>query len=326
MDLTKNQKISSPVKKLSIVIPAFNEAENIPELYARICQVMKNEHYDFELLIVENGSVDQSLEILKGLNQKDKRVQYLSLTRNFGHQGALIAGLENSRGDIVITMDADLQHPPEVISQMLREWEKGFEIVYTIKRYEKSYSFLRKMVDNAFYFIMNKLSGIVLHGQSDFRLLDRKVVDAICHMPEKNKFLRGLTMWVGFRHTGVEYDVTARFAGSSKFRMNHLIKLAVDGIFSFSIIPLRIFTFTGLFISALSFAWGIYYSIMRFVSYLNGDTSSYPLGWATIIIAMLFLGGVQLIGIGLLGEYIGRVYDEVKARPDYIIREKSIHG
>jgi len=311
---------------LSIVTPAFNEAESIPELYRRISNVMSKECYDFELLVIENGSIDESLDILKDLNQKDKRIQYLSFTRNFGHQGALIAGLEHSRGDVVISMDADLQHPPEMIPQMLREWEQGFEIVYTKKRDVKTVSFLRKIMDNGFYFIMNKLSGIVLHGESDFRLLDRKAVDAICSMPEKNKFLRGLTMWVGFRHTGIEYTVKSRFAGQSKFTMNHLIKLAVDGIFAFSIIPLRIFTFTGLIISAISFMYGIYYSIQRVYCYFIGDMSSYPLGWATLIFSMLFLGGVQLIGIGLLGEYIGRVYDEVKGRPDYIVREKSFNN
>ncbi len=323
-----NNSISQPqlqrtLELISIVTPAYNEEKNLFCLYEKICVAMKTIGKNFELVVVENGSSDSSIKILRELRRKDGRVHYLSLTRNFGHQGALLAGLEHARGDVVISMDADLQHPPELIPDMVKLWEKGYDVVYTNKHDRKSQFVLRRIVNRFFYSIMRRLSGIELHGQSDFRLLDRKVVNVLCSLPERNKFLRGLTSWIGFRQTGIEYELALRHAGKSKFRLIHLIELAIDGIFSFSIIPLRIFTVVGLLISSGSFLYGVYLLLQKLYIIVAGGNGQIPPGWVTLVFVMLFFGGIQLIGIGLLGEYLGRVYDEVKRRPLYIIREDS---
>lgn len=325
MDYKNNKNAKHREAKLvSVIAPAFNEEENLHELYERICEVMRNGNHNFELLIVENGSTDDSLTLLKGMHRKDPRVNYLSFTRNFGHQGGLLAGLEHCRGDVVISMDADLQHPPELIPEMLRLWEKGYDVVYTKKRPSKTQSILRKWVNDVFYYWMKALSGIEMIGQSDYRLLDRQVLDVLCGLPERNKFLRGLTPWLGFPQTEILYDLAPRKAGTSKFPFLHLLRLAVDGIFSFSIIPLRAFVFLGLLISFGSFSYGVYILILKIASVMGVGHYFVPSGWTTIILVMLFLGGVHLIGIGMLGEYLGRVYDEVKGRPVYVIKEGSV--
>jgi dolichol-phosphate mannosyltransferase len=310
---------------ISVVAPAYNEEESLPHLYERVRDVMEGLGKDFELIVVENGSTDRSLEILKGLHLKDERVNYLSLSRNFGHQGALIAGLEHSKGDAVISMDADLQHPPELIPEMLRLWEEGYEVVYTIKRENMAQPFSRRLVNRLFYSFLSRVSGLELSGgQSDFRLMDRKAVDALCRMPERNKFLRGLARWIGFRQAGIEYDVPPRFAGESKFRFSHLLRFALDGILSFSIIPLRLFTLFGLVVSGVAFLYGLFIIGSGAYAFFTGYHGRIPPGWATVGAAVFFFGGVQLMGIGLLGEYLGRVYDEAKERPIYLVREDSL--
>ncbi|MDA0747659.1 MAG: glycosyltransferase family 2 protein [bacterium] len=312
-------------KLVSIVAPAYNEEETILHLYERVCGVMEGAGWNFELIIVENGSVDRSLEILKELHGKDNRANFVSLSRNFGHQGGLIAGLEHSRGDVIITMDADLQHPPELIPEMLGLWSEGYDIVYTTKREVASQSFVRRLFNRVFYASMSRLSGLELSGgQSDFRLMDRKAVDALKSMPERNKFLRGLTRWIGFRQVGIDYDVPPRFAGRSKFRFAHLIRFALDGILSFSILPLRLFTLLGAVISLLAFVYGLYILIQGMYAFMTGYHGRIPPGWATVGAAIFFFGGVQLLGIGLLGEYLGRVYDEVKERPVFLVQEHSL--
>ena len=306
---------------ISIVAPAFNEAENIEVLCNRITDVMKDLGHDYEILIVENGSVDNTLEKLIGLNRQDARVKYISLSRNFGHQGGLIAGLSHAKGKAVISMDADLQHPPELIPDMLKLWKQGFEIVYTNKKEDKSLSFLRRILTHLFYYIMSKISGLQLSfGQSDFRLMDRKVVDVICNMPEKNKFLRGMVDWVGFKKVGIEYDVSPRFSGKSKFSYFHLFSFAFTGILSFSKIPLRLFLFSGMFISIVSIFQALY--ILILFLFLPRDPSI-PHGWMTITTSIYFLSGVILMAIGVLGEYIGIIFEQTKNRPEYIISHKS---
>jgi dolichol-phosphate mannosyltransferase len=285
---------------------------------------MESEGLDFELIVVENGSTDQSLEVLKKLHLEDTRIHYLSLSRNFGHQGGLIAGLEYSKGDVVISMDADLQHPPELIPQMMQLWGEGYEVVYTTKKEDKAQPLSRGLINRLFYGFLSRVSGLRLSGgQSDFRLMDRIAVDALCSMPERNKFLRGLSKWIGFNQIGIDYDVPSRFAGESKFRIGHLFRFALDGILSFSIIPLRLFTFIGMVASTLAFLYGVYIVVVGFYALSTGYQGEIPPGWATVGAAVFFLGGVQLVGIGLLGEYLGRVYDEVKERPVYIVREHS---
>jgi len=306
---------------ISIVAPAFNEAENIEVLCNRITDVMKDLGHDYEILIVENGSVDNTLEKLIGLNRQDARVKYISLSRNFGHQGGLIAGLSHAKGKAVISMDADLQHPPELIPDMLKLWKQGFEIVYTNKKEDKSLSFLRRILTHLFYYIMSKISGLQLSfGQSDFRLMDRKVVDVICNMPEKNKFLRGMVDWVGFKKVGIEYDVSPRFSGRSKFSYLNLFSFAFTGILSFSKIPLRLFLFSGMFISIASILQTLY--ILILFLFLPRDPSI-PHGWMTITTSIYFLSGVILMAIGVLGEYIGIIFEQTKNRPEYIISHKS---
>jgi len=310
---------------VSIVVPAYNEEENLVPLFERVCRVMDRLGTCFELIVVENGSTDGSLETLKALHSSDDRLHYVSLSRNFGHQGGLIAGLDHCKGDVVLTMDADLQHPPEVIPEMLALWRQGNEVVYTIKRRQGEQPVIRRAVNASFYRVASYLSGIELSGgQSDFRLMDRKAIDALRGMPENNKFLRGLARWIGFRQAGIEYDVPPRVAGESKFRFTHLFRFALDGILAFSILPLRVFLFAGLAISILSFGYGFHIMLLGVHAYMTGHFGRLPPGWVTASSAIFFLGGIQLIGIGLLGEYLGRVYDEVKNRPTYIVTEHSL--
>lgn len=330
MDRHPERSSASPARLISIVAPAYNEEESLLHLYERVRNVMDALEKNFELIVVENGSSDRSIEILKELHQKDKRINYLSLSRNFGHQGALIAGLEHSGGDVVISMDADLQHPPEVIPEMLKLWEEGYEVVYTIKRENKAQPFFRRLINRLFYSFLSRVSGLELSGgQSDFRLMDRKAVDALISMPERNKFLRGLTRWIGFRQVGIEYDVPPRFAGESKFRFGHLLRFALDGILSFSVIPLRFFTLFGLAISTMAFFYGVFIMGYGIYAISKGQGAGWMTGgsgFATIGAAVFFFGGVQLLGIGLLGEYLGRVYDEAKGRPVYLVREHSLQA
>jgi len=280
--------------------------------------------FGYELVFVDNGSTDGSLELIKRLANRDPNVRYLSLSRNFGHQGGLFAGLCHCRGDAVITMDADLQHPPSLIPEMARLWQQGFEIVYTKKRNHQG-SGLRGLQIRLFYRVLSKLSGLKLSfGQSDFRLMDRKVVDVILNIPENRKFLRGTVEWVGFRQTGLEYDVAKRHAGQSKFSYRSLFSFAIDGILAFSVVPLRWIFVVGSLIAALCFVYVGFAFVLGVLNLFDVKVGvKMPPGWATLAVSVMFLGAVQLIAIGILGEYIGRVYDQTKGRPPFIVRETS---
>lgn len=303
---------------MSVVAPAFNEAANIHALYSEVKSAIEPLGHDFELLIVDNGSTDNSLEILKDLRSKDSRVGFVSLSRNFGHQGGLIAGLEHSRGDVVISMDADLQHPPAAIVDMLEQWRKGFDVVGARRSSEAGTSRLRRWTNRAFYGGVWSILGMTpATGQSDFRLMDRHALDALLALPEKDKFLRGLSSWIGFRQTSISFAQRARQAGETKFSLVHLIALTVSAISAFSILPLRLFTVIGLVVATSS----VIYAIYVLASVIALGTDSLPPGWATLAIAVLFLGGVQLMGIGILGEYLGRTLGEVRARPAYVVQE-----
>lgn len=311
---------------ISIVCPAYNEAENLRELYRQVSAAMEGAGEQYELIIVENGSTDNSIEILKQLREKDDRVHYLSLSRNFGHQGANLAGLHHSRGDAVITMDADLQHPPALLPELIRKWKEGFDVVYTVKDLSRSdIPFLQHWFTRWFYILISYLSGLKMdYGQSDFRLLDRKVVNVIDNIPAKDWFLRGIVSWVGFAQTGITYEVHERFAGSSKFSFGNYLSFALKGIFSFSIIPLRIMTFLGLGIAALSFAYGFWISMHYLLGVLGIIAMDLPRGWSTVIVAIMFIGGIQLIGLGLLGEYVGRSFHHTLGRPAFIVKDTSL--
>ena len=309
---------------VSVVAPAYNEAENLENLYERVRRSLESDGESFQLLIVDNGSDDTTLDVLRKLSAEDERVQFVSLSRNFGHQGAIIAGLEMASGNPMISMEADLQHPPEVLPEMLKHWKEGAEIVFTLKRKDRSRSLARKLVDWGFYALLSRLSGLQLEsGQSDFRLLDRRALLAITGMNERPKFLRGLTKWIGYRQVTIDYDVEPRRAGRSKFNFRQLFRLGLDGVLSFSVLPLRLFTLSGVVVASGAFLYGAFVVASGVYAYISGYPERIQPGWATVATSIIFFGGIQLIGIGLLGEYLGRVYDQVKERPAYLIRERS---
>ena len=303
-------------KLLSIVIPVFNEEENLPVLYDQLRSVLTKLPYEMELIFIDDGSTDKTLTIIGTLASKDRRVKALSFSRNFGHQAALVAGLEHASGDAVITMDGDLQHPPALIPDLLRAWEKGAEVVQTIRAETAGEPFFKHATSRAYYRIINAFSDTkVPPFSADFRLLDRRVVATLNRIPERDRFLRGLISWVGFRTILIPYRADARFAGTSKYTIRRMLGLAVDGILSFSAAPLHAVTAMGLIVSFLSFCYGIYSLYAYFF------TSQTVPGWTSLLVTVLFLGGVQLVSIGVLGEYLIRVYNETKGRPVYILRE-----
>jgi polyisoprenyl-phosphate glycosyltransferase len=299
---------------LSIVIPVFNEAEIIETLCSRLASVLSHITDDYEVIFVNDGSTDSTLQLLAAAATREKRFRIIDLSRNFGHQTAITAGLQYASGAAVIIMDGDLQDPPEVIPSFLEKWQEGFEIVYAVRAKRKE-GLLKRILYKSFYLALRTLSHIDIPLDSgDFGLIDRRVLDIINKMPESNRFIRGLRSWVGFRQTGIPYDRDARFSGVPKYSFTKLFKLALDGLVSFSTIPLRLATAMGFIISGLSF-FGIFIYMYRFFT-----TPRVP-GFTTLIIILLFIGGVQLITVGILGEYIGRIYDETKQRPLFIVRE-----
>ena len=310
---------------LSLVFPAYNEGSNLRALYDEVSDAVKAAEIDYEMVFVDNGSSDGSLALIKSLSSQDSRVRYVSLSRNFGHQAGLFAGMSHSRGDAVITMDADLQHPPSLIPEMVRKWREGFDVVYTTKT-KHHVGAIKGLQMRMFYWGLGKLSGLKLSfGQSDYRLLDRRVLDALLNIEEYRKFLRGTVEWMGFRQTGIEFVVTPRRAGESKFSYLALVSFALDGILGFSSQPLRWFAAAGVMVAGLCGLYGIY--ILALVAVNLSDSSVViPPGWASLAVAVVFLGGVQLLGIGVLGEYISRVYDQTKGRPVFLVRETSEDG
>ncbi len=308
---------------VSVAFPVFNEAENLEMLHAEVTRALETTGLAFELIFVDNGSTDASLSIIKRLSETDPRVEFVSLSRNFGHQGALLAGISHAQGEAVITMDADLQHPSALLPEMVRLWQEGFEVVFTRKRRYPVHGMRLRQV-KLFYWLMSKWSGLDLSfGQSDFRLLDRKVFEVFLRMPEARKFLRGLVEWVGFRQTGLEYDPLPRHAGESKFPFRALVSFAVDGIISFSLLPLRWSLGLGFIVASMSFVYGIAMVVMGLLNYA-GMSVPLPPGWATLVVSILFLSGIQLIAIGMLGEYVGRIFEQTKGRPEFIVRAASV--
>ena len=305
--------------KISIVAPVYNEENGIAEFCKEVLAVMgKVVDCDFELLLVNDGSGDGSLERIKQQAESDPHIRYLSFTRNFGHQAALRAGLANATGDAVISMDSDLQHPPRLLPDMIRKWQEGYDIVYTIRKSGRETGILKRLSSKGFYFVLNRLSGLNLEeGAADFRLLDAKVVEIIRALPEPNLFLRGFIQWSGFRVHSFEYTPDARFAGSSKYSLHKMISLALHGITQFSVKPLRLANILG-FLSALS---GMIYGFFAVWQHaVNRATVS---GWTSVIVCILIMGGMQLLILGIIGEYLGRAFIQAKHRPDYIIKEMS---
>ena len=300
----------------SIVAPIYNELENIPELYRRVKEVMDSTGETWELVLVDDGSTDGSTGAICALAKEDKRVRPVIFARNFGHQIAITAGWDYARGAAVVIIDADLQDPPELILEMAKKWKEGYEVVYAVRAEREGESWFKLWTASLFYRIIYRITDVKIPlDTGDFRLMDRKVVDVLKQMPERHRFPRGMSAWVGFQQIGIDYKRGARLAGETKYPFRKMFRLALNAITSFSYFPLQVATFFG-FASA-----GIAIIAIPPVVYLRMTGSQAFFGQATTLIAVLFLGGVQLISLGVLGEYIGRLYDEAKGRPLYIVRE-----
>jgi polyisoprenyl-phosphate glycosyltransferase len=301
--------------RLSIVAPVFNERESLPEFYRRLRAVMEGIGEPWELILVDDGSTDGSDQTMAELARGDRRVQPLLFARNFGHQIAVTAGLDNARGEAVIIIDADLQDPPEVIPELVRQWREGYEVAYAVRVEREGESWFKTVTASLFYRLIYRITDVKIpFDTGDFRLLDRRVVDTLAQMRERHRFLRGMAAWVGFHQTGVPYKRAARFAGVTKYPLRKMFRLALNAVTSFSYFPLQIATYLGFLCAAVSAA-----GIVVVVALRLGGSQAF-LGQATTLISVLFLGGIQLISLGLLGEYLGRVYDEVKGRPLYVLR------
>lgn len=308
--------------KVSLVIPMYYEELVAEECYRRVSSVLEKmkKDYEGEIIFVNDGSTDKTLEILEKIAQKDKKVKVVSFSRNFGHQAAVTAGLQYVTGDAIVIMDADLQDPPELIPDMLKYWEQGYEVIYGKRKTRKGESAFKLLTAKAFYNTLNKLSDVEIPKDTgDFRLVDKKVIDVINSLPEHNKFLRGLFSWVGFKQYAYEYERKERVAGETKYPLKKMLKLASDGIISFSTKPLKIVGGLGIFSIVISIAILIY-SILSFILKWNNLTA----GWTSLMCTMTFIGGMILVSLWMIGEYIARIYDETKQRPQYII-EKTIN-
>jgi len=300
----------------SIVAPIYNEIENLPELYKRVKGVMDSTGESWELVLVDDGSTDGSTDKMRDLAKQDERVRSVIFARNFGHQIAITAGWDYARGDAVVIIDADLQDPPEVILELAKKWKEGYEVVYAVRAEREGESWFKLWTASLFYRIVYHITDVKIPlDTGDFRLMDRKVVDVLKSMRERHRFPRGMSAWVGFKQIGVEYKRAARHAGVTKYPFNKMLGLALNAITSFSYFPLQVATYFG-FLSA-----GISILAIPVVIYMRMAGIPQFTGQATTLIAVLFLGGVQLISLGILGEYIGRLYDEAKGRPLYIVRE-----
>jgi len=300
----------------SIIAPIYNEIDNLAELYRRVKEVMDSTGKPWELILVDDGSTDGSTDTIHELAATDKRVRPVIFARNFGHQIAVTAGLDYARGKAMVVIDADLQDPPEVVLDLIAKWKEGYEVVYAVRAEREGESWFKLWTASLFYRVIYRITDVKIPlDTGDFRLLDRKVVDVMKSMRERHRFLRGMASWVGFKQVGVEYRRAARYAGVTKYPFRKMLKLALNAITSFSYFPLQVATFVGFF------AAGIAILAIPVVIYMRMTGSQAFFGQATTLIATLFLGGVQLISLGVLGEYIGRLYDEAKGRPLYIVRE-----
>jgi glycosyltransferase involved in cell wall biosynthesis len=304
-----------PRPVLSIVIPVYEEEQNLPVLYERLTRVMRDIGLDYEIVFVDDGGRDRSVEIMRALAADDPHVIVVELSRNFGHQVAISAGLDYARGEGVVVMDADLQDPPEVLPQFIAKWREGHDVVYAIREQRKE-GWLKRSLYATFYRVLQRIANIDIPlDAGDFCIMDRRVVEILNGMPERNRFVRGIRSWVGLDQVGLAYERQARYAGREKYSYRRLVYLALDGLISFSYVPLRMITVTGFVISAISIVLAVIYFVQRLVVGPN------PLGFTTTIVAVLFLAGVQLITLGVIGEYVGRIFEEVKRRPLYVVRQ-----
>lgn len=308
------------MKKISIVIPAHNEEDNVALIHQRIKEVFaKLDNYIFEIIFVNDGSRDQTQAKLEELSSQFEEVKFIEFSRNFGHQPAVKAGMDCSNGNAVISMDADLQHPPELIPDLIKKWEEGFDIIYTIRTYPKQISAFKRRTSILFYHLLSTISDVnlVQGGGSDFRLMDSSVVDVVREMNETDIFLRGLSTWVGFRQIGVPYVAAERASGESSYNLSKMLRFAFTGITAFSVKPLYLAAYLGFIFSVFAVLGYVIYVIHSFV------TQTEISGWASLIMTVVFFGGLQLIILGIIGMYLGKIFKQVKERPNYIIRSKN---
>jgi glycosyltransferase involved in cell wall biosynthesis len=305
--------------RYSIVAPCYNEEKSLPELYRRIKEVMGQTGEPWELVLINDGSADRTAELMHELHAADARVHYIDFARNFGHQIAVTAGMDYAQGEAVVLIDADLQDPPELILEMIKKWKEGYQVIYAVRSERKGESWFKLVTAKVFYRLIFRITEVKIPlDTGDFRLMDRKVVEAIKQMKERHRFIRGMTSWVGFKQTGVTYVREERFAGETKYPFRKMFKFAMNAITGFSYLPLQLATYLGFSIATLSGVGAIGVVIAR----LFGNPNNQPFfGQATTLVMVLFLGGVQLISLGIIGEYLGRIYDEVKGRPMYVVNE-----
>ena len=304
-------------KRLSVVVPVFNEEDVLVEFRSRMEGVLNALPYDWEIVFVDDGSQDRTSEILKGFHKQNQNIKILSFSRNFGHQIAITAGINEATGEAVVVIDADLQDPPEVIKEFVGKWEEGYAVIYGVRRKRLGEGWFKRASAGFFYKFIRGLSGIdIPENAGDFRLIDKKVVEALKQMPEQHRFVRGMIYWLGFKQVGVEFDRQGRFAGQTKYPLKKMLRLALDSSVSFSILPLRLATLLGAITAFLSLITLIWTLVEKFIYHATVQ------GWTSLMIAVLFLGAVQLISIGILGEYVGRNFQEAKRRPLFIIEDK----
>jgi dolichol-phosphate mannosyltransferase len=304
---------------ISVIIPVFNEEKNISSVYNRCISVLESLGESFELIFINDGSKDKTFQLVYQLSATDARVKYINLSRNFGHQIAVSAGLDACCGNYAVIIDADLQDPPELITSLYAKVKEGFDVVYAKRQLRKGETFFKSITAKFFYRLLKKITTINIPlDTGDFRIISRKVINVLKQMPEQQKFLRGQIAWVGFNQTAVEYQREERTAGTSGYTVKKMLRLAMDGITSFSNLPLRIATIAGFIVSGITFCVALYALYSRFIS------KDYVPGWTSIIISVLFIGGVQLISIGIIGEYISRISSNVRNRPLYVVSETNL--
>lgn len=310
-------------RKISLVIPCYNEETVLDQLVARVTKSANSWKYDWEVVCVDDGSKDATWQKLVDQNKKDPRWKALSFSRNFGHQTAISCGLSLAQGNAIIVMDADLQDPPEELHRYITKWEEGYDVIYAVRTKRKE-AFFKRFAYQSFYRILSKLVDFNIPLDSgDFSLMDRKVVEVLNSMPERNRFVRGLRAWSGFKQIGLEYERAERVAGETKYSFRKLLKLAFDGIFSFSTVPLTLATYLGLIVSGIALLGAIFTLLQKVFSDWFTKIGLGPVpGYPTTLISILFLGGIQLVFLGIIGNYLSRIYDEVKDRPQWIIKEK----
>jgi glycosyltransferase involved in cell wall biosynthesis len=306
---------------LSIVVPMYNESEVIGLFFERILAVLEPLDLSFEIVCVNDGSKDDTLEQLRALAAEDHRIVVVDLSRNFGKEPALTAGLDQTCGRAVVPIDADLQDPPELIAQFVEKWREGYHVVYGVRASRKQDSFLKRVTAGGFYWTFNQITSVPIPSNSgDFRLLDRRAIDALSLLPERNRFMKGLFAWVGFKSIGIPFERPERAAGTTKFGGWKLWNFAIDGITGFSTVPLRVWSYFGLLVSLIAFGYASFIVVRTLIMGIDVP------GYASLLTIMLFLGGIQLISLGVMGEYLGRMYQEIKARPVYLVQEVIRRG